>query len=543
MWKWLAPVVVSGLLASPPAGAQPASKQAPAVQSAEEDPVTEVGSSETAAQARRLFDAGRWGEAALLLGSVARGDSGDDERNRQIAEYRLGIALYRLRLYHASYPIFSGIADTPQHVKFDETLLWLAKLAVELPEPANVIERIGKYSPRQLGRFDNPEQRELYWHIHYLLGRYNYRNRSYEEALELFGKVGAASRYFIRAQFFSSISQVQLRRAEPAVQSLRRIMQAIEQGAHPVEESARMRDLALLSIARIYYSTATRLAENGALRIDGDRLNAAMEHWSRIDPAGESWLDGVYEQSWAYFMAGNYSHALGNLFTLQAPYFPNAFYPEAELLKATIAFKLCRYDDAATIVARMAKKYWPIKQELEILAGRVGDAAGEQKFFELANEARAGKVNLFPGARRIVENAFSDRQLWRHLDYVRMLDEEILRFKQAPASLRVSALGGDISDALQLARDLAVQNAGTLARQRYDRTLDELDARLQDAAAIFAHASSLARNAPLRPAAAGEIRVEDVTANDEHVIWPLQGEYWRDELDAYRQVVVSKCGR
>ena len=33
-----------------------------------------------------------------------------------------------------------------------------------------------------------------------------------------------------------------------------------------------------------------------------------------------------------------------------------------------------------------------------------------------------------------------------------------------------------------------------------------------------------------------------VPADSEHVIWPFNGEYWRDELGYYRQVVKSNCG-
>ena len=45
-------------------------------------------------------------------------------------------------------------------------------------------------------------------------------------------------------------------------------------------------------------------------------------------------------------MAGDYPHALGNIHTIEAPYFPNSFYPEAEILKAVIYFANCNYDDA-----------------------------------------------------------------------------------------------------------------------------------------------------------------------------------------------------
>ena len=37
--------------------------------------------------------------------------------------------------------------------------------------------------------------------------------------------------------------------------------------------------------------------------------------------------------------------------------------------------------------------------------------------------------------------------------------------------------------------------------------------------------------------------VEDIRADDEHVIWPFVGEYWRDELGYYRVKIRNKCQR
>ncbi|HMY16063.1 MAG TPA: hypothetical protein PKA58_07020, partial [Polyangium sp.] len=114
-------------------------KNAPKEVQLDEDdgPVTAGQMTEEAAQAKRLFDADRWSEAALLLKRVVDGETGDDEGNKQIAQYHLAIALYRLQFYQASYAIFSEIADKPNHLKFNETLLWLSKLATQLPEPAD----------------------------------------------------------------------------------------------------------------------------------------------------------------------------------------------------------------------------------------------------------------------------------------------------------------------------------------------------------------------------------------------------------------------
>ncbi len=90
-----------------------------------------------------------------------------------------------------------------------------------------------------------------------------------------------------------------------------------------------------------------------------------MKYWNKVDVASEYWLDALFEESWAYFMAGDYSHALGNIHTIEAPYFPHAYYPEADVLKAVIYFANCQYDDALTIVAKFRGKYEPIRDELD----------------------------------------------------------------------------------------------------------------------------------------------------------------------------------
>jgi tetratricopeptide (TPR) repeat protein len=510
-------------------------------------PVTAGQMTEEAAQGKRLFDGERWSEAALVLKRVVDGETGDDEGNKQIAQYHLAICLYRLQFYQASYGIFSAIADKPNHLKFNETLLWLSKLATQLPEPADIIERVGKYKTDQISRFNNPQQRDLYWQLNYLLGRYKYRNRNYEEAVSLFEKVDRKSKYNVQAQFFTGISYVQLRKSVPAVKSFQKIVTAIDDGAEGVDDEHRMRDLAYLSMARTYYSASVRLDDNNIPTIDGNKLSAAVKYWNRVDVASEYWLDALFEESWAYFMAGDYPHALGNIHTIESPYFPNSFYPEADVLKAVISFTICQYEDATTTVARMKKRYEPIKKELEAVLNRFKGEGSETKFFEFLKDVRAGKATLAPVIRPVVENALSDRQLLRNLEYVRVLDEEDGRFKKAPSSFKNSPIGNDVTDALNLARDLAIRNAGALARDRYQRNLDELNEHLRDASKILIDITAAERNKLDQAVITGQLSKEDsrtygqVSPDSEHVLWPFEGEYWRDELGFYRQVVVSKC--
>ncbi len=514
---------------------------------ADEGPVSAGEMTEEAAQAKRLFDGAKWQEAALALKKVTAGETGDDEGNKQIAQYHLAIALYNLKFYQASYGIFSQIAEKPNHLKFNETLLWLARLATQLPEPADIVERVGKYDQDQIERFKNPQQENLYWQLNYLLGRYKYRARSYDEAIQLFEKVSKKSPYFVQAKFFEGISYVQRRQSVPAVKSFQSIIDAIDEGVEGVEDETRMKDLANLSMARTFYSASVRLDESNVPKIDPKKLSAAVKYWNRVDVASEYWLDALFEQSWAYFMAGDYPHALGNIHTIESPYFPNSFYPEAQIITSVIYFTVCQYQDALTIVARMKQKYEPVQKELEAILNQYKDDESGQKFFTFLKDVRDGKANLKPNIKPIVENALSDRQLLRNIEYVRILDKEAELFKKMPPAFQGSDLGADITDALDLAKEIAVRNAGTLARDRYQRYLDELNEHLRNAQKIVIDVVNAERGRIEEAAIKDKMTKEEtdvlgiVSPDEEHVLWPFDGEYWRDELGFYRQVVVSKC--
>jgi hypothetical protein len=527
----------------------PAGKKKPAKVVDNSPPATAGQPTEAAAQAKRLYDREKWWDAAKALYRVSTGETGDDEGNKQIAQFNLAKSLYKLKFFQGAYSIFSEIADRPNHLKYNETLLWLAKLATDLPEPADIIERVGKYNEEHVAKFNNHEQQEIYWQLNYLLGRYRYRNGQFPEGLALLEKVDRRSKYYVQAQFFGGVTNVQMRQSKPAVEAFERILGAIEEGDVEVEDEARMRDLAYLSMARTFYSASVTVDEaTNAPTVDQTRLSAAVKYWNKVDVASEYWLDALFEESWAYFMAGDYSHALGNIHTIEAPYFPHAYYPEADVLKAVIYFANCQYDDALTIVAKFRGHYEPIRDELSKILEKFKGENTEDEFFKFLKDVRDDKAQLDPRVAPIVKTSLSDRQLLRNLEYVRLLDEEDGRFKKAPASFKDAKVSDLVKDSVHDARELAIRNAGNLARGRYQRNLADLNEQLRNGQKILIDITAAKRNELDQAMANQQVTAEESKANivrpdEEHVIWPFQGEYWRDELGFYRQTITSKCGR
>jgi hypothetical protein len=336
----------------------------------------------------------------------------------------------------------------------------------------------------------------------------------------------------------------------PAVKAFQRVEAAIDDGVQGVEDEHRLRDLAYLSMARTYYSSSIKLdVETNTPQVNENKLSAAVKYWNLIDEASEYWLDALFEQAWAYFMAGDYPRSLGNVHTIQAPYFPGSFYPEADILKAVIYFANCNYEAATTVVARFNKRYVPIKKELEKVMARYAAEGKEEDMYKFLLAVREGTADLDPTIKPIVENALGDRQLLRNIEYVRVLDEEMNRFKQAPARFRTAGLGQQVQDALKLARSIAVKSAGELAKSRYRRNLDELDEHLRNGEKILIDITAARRNLLDEKLQSGQVSAAEskiygvVKPDEEHLLWPFDGEFWRDELGFYRQVVESACGR
>jgi tetratricopeptide (TPR) repeat protein len=500
-------------------------------------------------KAQSAFDQKNWPQAAAGMYEVVNGESGDDAGNKQLAEFYLAQALYHLKFYQASFDGFAKIASNPKHLKFSETLLWIAKLTTDLPEPADIVSHVGKYSEGHLATFDNATQRGLYWTLNYLLGRYKYRQGEFEEAVSLFQRVNAQSPEYVKAQFFTGVSYIQLKKAVAAVDAFKRVEKAVGDGAK-VDDANRMRDLARLSMARTLYSASIQLdPETNVPKIKEEHLSAAVKYWNQVEESSEYWLEAHFEEAWAYYMAGQYTRALGNIHTLKSPYFPRAFYPEADILKAIVYFFNCDYESATTVVARFNTKTTPLKEKLEAILAKYKGENQSEAFYKFLVQVRDGDANIDADIEPLVSAALGDRQLLKNISYVEFLEKEAKHYQSAPPDFKASSVGSYVQAQVQEARTRGINQAGQLAFQRYQRYVDEMGEHLRNGEKILIDITAAQRNLLDQAIKEGQVSKTDaqlfgvVNPDDEHFMWPFDGEYWRDELGFYRQEVMSACGR
>jgi hypothetical protein len=221
-----------------------------------------------------------------------------------------------------------------------------------------------------------------------------------------------------------------------------------------------------------------------------------------------------------------------------SPFFRDAFYPEAHVLKSVIFFDTCQMSNASAALATFHAQYDPLRDALGALTASTLDADAAIKLLESID---AGGGGLASGARAMLARVLGDRELARARAGLAALEDEQRALASAPTGLRGSTLGERIAQDLAVVRALRREQLGEHVRARVERLLAELQEVENQADTVEIEIIAYQRGelgvAPATPAPSGRT----VHVDSEHVVWPFNGEYWRDELGYYRQELSDHC--
>ena len=481
---------------------------------------------ETTDKAIRYYEARKYFNASRLFYMVAKDPTTEADEFRPKAEFFLGKSLYKLKMYYPSLQWFLKIADAgKEHPYHKATLKFLAALARELPPDSGVLAAIGKYTPDDFPT----EKEEVLNELTYLLGRYHYEERNFDIAEGLFGSVSDSSRWFPLAAFLKGMVHVQKNEAKPAAEAFKAILRvAAAAGGKKDAELERFEELANLSLARVFYATG--------------QYKLAMKYWSKMDRDGIYWLDALFESSWAHFQMDDYSRALGNIHTINAPYFTREFYPETLILKALIEFVNCRYSRVRGTLTSFNDRYKPLRDEMRAFLDKYADPSDFYKFFA---KFRTGKVTLSPTMENMLTIALADKALERSLEYVEELERELDALEKAKKRWKDAEVYDSMVEELTLAASLAQGEVGAKIKARFAAVADDLNRLIKEGIRIKietaeAEAGRLEAGVSAELVAPG--KKKKIKAGDERHMWPFDGEYWKDELGYYRSEILSACG-
>jgi tetratricopeptide (TPR) repeat protein len=297
-------------------------------------------------------------------------------------------------------------------------------------------------------------------------------------------------------------------------------------------EERNLLELSQLGMARVFYSTG--------------QFDTSLRYYSRIRRTSPLWLDALFESSWAHFQVDQFNLALGNLHTLNSPFFADSHYPEGPILAAVIYFYNCNYPRVRYVLDDFEFEYEGIKKELEQVLARHQDP---MDMYGWVARVRRGDAEYDHGVRSVLRASLNDQQLQQRFGLVDAIEREKKKKESMAESWKTSPLGDNLIQEATLAHSFAMSDAGELAQQRLQRAVRELDDLILQQKRIMFEVARAERGEIEADIRAGmmlsgtEVSMDQLNVTDEHLYWTFDGEYWRDELGFYVFSTASECRR
>ncbi|MAY80930.1 MAG: hypothetical protein CL930_09130 [Deltaproteobacteria bacterium] len=465
--------------------------------------------------------------ASLRLYELLKAGSHPEEDTK--IKYYLARCLEELEMYHTAQYFFLKVVnqgtDTPY---FKYALPKLVKMSRYTGDETELL-KIAKHVPPEA--YPRGSKNQMY----YLMGIRKMAQNDLNAARKYFGQISSKSDLYLRARYLEGViynKQGKLKSAKRAFMDIVR---------HPIEarskkeadELAELKDLALINTGRMYYKI--------------ERFEDATKYFGLVPHDSAYWPDALFSDAWSNFMQNNLNQTLGEILTVQSPFYSDAdFIPEVEYLRALTFFNLCEYKDVETILLNFEGTMRPVQEELKTFVK--GYASKEQQ--KMAENAwdtyfgpKAGETQV---PRALFAKILRNEDISGIISHLDLMQEELNLIDRQRPEWRDSV--GDFlkkvvrKDEVRLKRRAGKYMLAEMAR--WANTLQDLlssseivrfeviDAQRVDYQYKFQNPdlSNLDSSLDL-----------DFATAVEFIYWPFNGEFWKDELGYYHYTEQGSC--
>ncbi len=478
-------------------------------------------------QAIKLFRAKKPLTASLMLYEMLE-DNSFPERTAQI-EYYLARCLYELEMYHTSqYYFLQVLRKGPDNPYFKHALPKLVAIARFTGDNSELIRVVAKIPPEAFPRSARN-------HLFYLMGVRLYEEDDLSRARKYFGQISTRSDLYLRAKYFEGVIYNRQGRLKSAVRSFRDVVREdVEVGSpRELQEVKDLKNLSLVNVARIYYSI--------------QRFDESSKYYQLVEHDSMYWPTALFEAAWSNFMRNDLNLSLGQILTVQSPFFmEDEFVPEATILRALTFFNLCEYNEVERLLIGFEEQYRPMYKEMKAFVQSYASREGKK----LADQAYDTYFTNFPREsvlpRAVFNKVLRNRDLAALVRHIELMEEEKATIDSQKTRWR-DTLGNHLKKILEADRQRYKRRAGLLFLSEMAQLTAYMGDLLAQSEIVRFEVVDAQRvdyeykmqNPDLMDTLSGA-NVDFATSVDK-VYWPFNGEFWADELGYYNYTEQGSC--
>lgn len=478
-------------------------------------------------EAIKLFRAKKPLTASVILFELLE-DKVFPDREAQI-QYYLARCLYDLEMYHTSqYYFLEVLRKGPQNPYFKHALPKLVAIARATGDNSELLRVVAKIPPEAFPRSARN-------HLYYLMGVRLYEEDDLARARKYFGQISAKSDLYLRSKYYEGVIYNKQGKLKSAVRSFRDVFKEDVEVANDLElrQVDDIKNLALINVARIYYSI--------------QRFDDSAKYYSLVDRKSSYWPTALFESAWANFMRNDLNLTLGEILTVQSPFYADSeFLPEAAVLRALTFFNLCEYNEVERQLITFEDTYRPMYKEMKEFVQSYASEEGKK----LADQAYENYFERFPKNSVLPKSVFTRILRNRDLDgivrHLEMMDEERALIESQKTRWR-DTVGNHLKKVLEQDEQRYKRRAGLLLLSEMARLTSYMGDLLAQSEIVRFEVVDAQRvdyeykmqNPDLDDSSRGA--ETDFATSRDLIYWPFNGEFWKDELGYYRYTEQGSC--
>jgi len=450
------------------------------------------------------------------------------------ANYCLAKALFNEGIYSgASRPLVQVLeaGAGPDRPYFKDSFYMLEKVTAKIGYRSPSLEAVTATSLKNFNKEFNDD-------FNYYFGKFFFDYNRMDEAREYLKKVSKSAPDYPEARYLEGVSVLGTVQSENdlykvAKDALSAFQDAIIAAEAEQGGNEEILQLGYLALARTFYELGY--------------YNVALYYYQKLPTESSRNAEAKLEQAWTYFLKNDHKKALGVFHMLGSPYYDKWFFPDLDLLEATIYLNLCRFDESKQALAELDSTYLSKRDLLQEFITKMGAKEPSETWTALVTYYQDGKGEKGTGLPRMFADAVLDDLAF----YNTYKQVQALRAERDALKANIGALGEfgqEVLTRVEESLQIKIDEGGLLILQELGEIDQELGALNTQALQVSFDINKEEKQELQRKladanydggTAAGGTSLL-IVADDWHP-WPFEGEYWLDEVANYRSNLRTEC--
>jgi hypothetical protein len=279
--------------------------------------------------------------------------------------------------------------------------------------------------------------KKLIGNVYYLFTKAAMQTQQYKDAIAYSKYIPADHPKFQKAQFLQALAEYQVGSKDRAIKIEEDLV------AHVSDRDIAFQAIVALDLARMQFQER--------------KFKPAQENFLKVSKDQPLWLQSLTEMGWSQLQGGDYEGAIGNMYSVQSPFFNAIYKPESYVIRTIGYLKLCQYGDAYRTLTTLEKDYRPLLEKISAYKNGEHDLYGAVKSFIVAPKGKQDFDGLpqavvrelahqkdFLNLQNLLNKQIDEHDLYSKLD--EGLSKELSRAQAGAAASRakIKALQGDL---------------------------------------------------------------------------------------------------